>query len=499
MSIDATAAARVVGIETAYKDLSAGRVQFLPQQIAIIGFGNTGVSYPLAPFKPTSAQAAGARFGYGSTMHQAVRELLPLTGGGVGTIPIVCLPLAEDAGGTAAAGSITPSGAATVTATFWARIAGVLSAPITIVAGDNVAAQVAKFVTAIDAVLEMPVDAVNGTTDVDLVCKWKGATGNDLTVEVLDAQGNVPSSPGVTFTIVQPAAGAGDPDVGPALAMLGSTWLTMIVNALGPTNTTALGKISDAGEGRWGALARKPFVSFVGNPEPVLATAIATPNARTTDRVNVQVVAPGSPHLPVQIAAAHVREIAKVANNNPPTDYGGRILRNLIGGGDPDQWDYTERDAAVKAGSSTVEMADGLVRIGDVVTMYHPTGESPPAYRHVCDIVKLQTVIYNVDREFTKPEWNGAPLIPDGQPTANPNARTPSSAKAAMCAILDNLGLEAIISDPATAKKNTTATISASNPKRLDIQTTIQLSGNTNIISVDLFFGFFFGAPAVVA
>lgn len=498
MSIDATAVARVVGIDTQFKDLSAGAVQFLPQQIAVIGHGNTGVSYPLTPFKPSSALAAGQRFGHGSLIHQALRELLPLTGGGVGTIPIVVLPLAEDAGGTAAAGSIVPSGAAPASATYWARIAGILSAPVNIVSGDSVATQVAKFVAAIDAVLEMPVDAVNGTTDIDLTVKWKGASGNAIKVEVIDAQGNAPTS-GLTFTITQPTGGLGDPDVAGALAMLGSTWLTLMVNPYLPTNTTALGKISDAGEGRWGQLVRKPFVSFVGNAEAVVATAYATTNARTTDRVNSQVVAPGSPHMPVQIAAAHVREIAKVANNNPPTDYGGRILRNLIGGSDANQWNYADRDAAVKAGSSTSEMADGLVRIGDVVTMYHPTGEVPPAYRHVVDIVKLQTVIYNIDREFTKPEWNGAPLIPDGQPTANPNARTPSSAKAAMCAILDNLGLEAIISDPATAKKNTVATINASNPKRLDVRTTIQLSGNTNIISVDLFFGFFFGTPTVVA
>lgn len=497
MGIDASAVARVVGIDTQFKDLRAGAVQFLPQHIAVIGQGATGVSYPLTPWRTTAAQAGGARFGYGSLIHQALRELFPLTGGGVGSIPVTVLPLAEDAGGAAAVGSITPSGAATVNATYWARIAGVLSAPITILAGDNVATICDKFVAGIDAVLEMPMDAADGTTDVDLTAKWKGASGNDLTVEVIDTTGNAPTS-GLTFTIVQPASGAGDPDVAPALAMLGSTWITLIVNALGPTNTTALGKISDAGEGRWDKIVRRPFVAFVGNPEAVVGTATTATAARTTDRVNSQVVAPGSPLLPVQIAAAHVREIAKVANNNPPTDYGGRILRNLIGGSDAVQWDYAERDLAVKAGSSTVEVADGIVRISDVVTMYRPTGEMPPAYRHVVDIVRLMNVNYNVDLEFSKPEWNGAPLIPDGQPTANPNARTPAAAKAAMCAILDSLGLEAIISDPETAKKNTFASIDSQNPKRLNLQTTIQLSGNTNITNVDLFFGFFFGAPTVV-
>src|SRR5690606_16354089 len=309
--------------------------------------------------------------------------------------------------------------------------------------------------------------------------------------------GAVPTSD-VTFVIVQPAAGAADPDAGPALAMLGGTWVTMIVNAMGPANTDALDELSAVGEGRWGQLVRRPFVAFTGNPEAVVATATTVTDARPTDRVNCQLVSPGSVHLPLQIAAAQVREIAKVANNNPPTDYGSRLVRGLLPGADGVQWDYVQRDQAVKAGSSTVELKNGLVNISDVVTMYKPAGEVPPAYRYVVDIIKLMTIIYNLDLEFSNPAWDGAPLIPDDQPTVNPNARKPSSAKTAVCAVLDSLALEAIISDPKTAKANTFASISSQNPKRLDVRTTVQLSGNSNIISVDLFFGFFFGTPAIV-
>ena len=162
-------------------------------------------------------------------------------------------------------------------------------------------------------------------------------------------------------------------------------------------------------------------------------TATATTAARKTDRINCQLVSPGSVHLPVQIAAAQVREIAKVADDNAPTDYGSRRVTTLIPGADSVQWDYATRDAAVKAGCSTVQIKDGVVNISDVVTMYHPDGEIPPAYRYVVDIIKLMQVYYNVDLEFAQPAWDGAPLIPDGQPTTNPNARKPSSATRASC------------------------------------------------------------------
>ena len=106
MSVDISAVARVIGIDTQFKDLRAGSVQFLPQHIAILGHGTTAsAGYALTPYRITSALQAAQRYGFGSPIHQAARELLPATGGGVGSIPVTVLPLAEDAAGSAAVGS----------------------------------------------------------------------------------------------------------------------------------------------------------------------------------------------------------------------------------------------------------------------------------------------------------------------------------------------------------------------------------------------------------
>ena len=125
--------------------------------------------------------------------------------------------------------------------------------------------------------------------------------------------------------------------------------------------------------------------------------------------------------------------------------------------------------------------------------MYHPTGPTTPAYRYVCDIIKIMQLLFNTALIFKAPEWEGAPLIPDNPPTNNPAAKQPKAAVAAMCSMIDSLALDAILSNPAAAKKATVAGINSTNPKRLDVATTVQLSGNTNIISVDLNFGFYFG------
>ena len=70
MGVDASAVARVVGITTEFRDLRAGNVRFLPQRIAVIAQGATAsAGYSLANWTATSANDAGARYGYGSPVN----------------------------------------------------------------------------------------------------------------------------------------------------------------------------------------------------------------------------------------------------------------------------------------------------------------------------------------------------------------------------------------------------------------------------------------------
>lgn len=497
-AVDASAVARVVGIKTIFKDLRGGGILFLPQRIAVVGQGSTASTYDTTKRQVTSATEAATLYGFGSPIHLAVLQLLPTNGDGVGTIPVTVYPLVDDGSGVASAGDITPSGAATEAAAYRVRVNNIDSEEFVISVGDSVADIITAATAAINAVLEMPViatDATPGTsTEVGIASKWKGTGANDIVIEIVG-----PTTAGVSFAITQPVGGLVNPDVDGALNQVGNVWETMVLNCMDVADTTTLDKYSTFGEGRWGALVRKPLVVLTGNTATTVTAATAVSDARKTDRTNGQLVAPGSNDLPFIVAARQLARIAKVANNNPPQDYGSQDATGLTPGADGDQWAYPDRDSAVKKGSSTVEVKDSVVNISDVVTFYHPSGDPIPAYRYVCDIVKLQNIIFNLDLIFATKEWDGAPLIPDDQPTVNRSAKKPKSAVAAVAALLDSLGLNAIISDPETAKENTLAEIDSQNPKRLNVSTTVQLSGNTNIISVDLNFGFFFGTASVVA
>lgn len=492
--VDQSAVARVVGIETTFKNLRGGSIVNLPQRIAVVGQGSTASSYSTTKAQYTSAFAVGSAYGFGSPLHLAALQLLPINGDGVGTIPVTFYPLEDDAAGVAAAGDITPSGTPSALASFKVSINNILSEPFLIDVGDTVAQVITAMTAAINAVLEMPMIATDSTTVLDLDAKWEGASGNDLQVEIVaaDLAGNV-------FTITQPVSGANNPDVDDALNQVGNVWESLVLNCMEIADTASLIKYQTFGDGRWGALVKKPLIVFTGNTITTVASATAVSDARKTDKINSQLVAPASNDLPFVVAARQLARLAVVANNNPPVDYGSQDATGLTPGADSAQWLYVDRDEAIKKGSSTIEVKDGVINMSDTVTFYHPDGDPIPAYRYVVDIIKLQQIIFNLDLIFNTAEWDGAPLIPDDQPTTNRAAKKPKMAIAAVAAMVDSLALNAIISDPETAKESIVATINSQNPKRLDVELTVQLSGNTNIISVDLNFGFFFGTLPVVA
>lgn len=338
-------------------------------------------------------------------------------------------------------------------------------------------------------------------TDIVPTSKWKGASANRIPIEIIDSKGELLTSGvadgnGVTFTIVAMTNGAGDPTVGTQLAAIGDVWETMVLNCLDPDNTTALDAYETWGEARWGTLVHKPsmvFTGWTGYGDPTVVAATTIPDARKTDRTNAQLVAPGSPDMPHVVAARQLAIIARVANNNPATAYGGERIRGLTPGKDSEQWDFTSRQLALDKGSSTVEKVDNVLEIGNVCTFWHPTGE--PAltkrYKKVVAIVKLQQIAYNLALRFGAQKWAAAPLIPSGQATTNENAKRPEEAQAEVDGLIDALGLAAIISDPEACKEATTCALDDQNPDRINIDVTALLSGNTTVKDVNILWSFY--------
>jgi len=259
-AVDQSAVARVLGIATAFKNLRGG-VTLLPQRLAVVGQGNSAAVYATDKRVVTSAAQVGSLYGYGSPLHLAARQLLPANGDGIGTIPMTVFPLEDDGSGVVSAGDITPSGTATAAASYRVKINNILSNPFVIPVGVMVVADIVTLMTdAINAVLEMPVIATDSTTVVDLESKWQGESANDIKVEIVGD-----TTLGNTFAITQPTGGLNNPDVQDALDLFGDVWYTMVLSCMDSADTAAFDAYSTFGEGRWGALVRKPLVVFTGS------------------------------------------------------------------------------------------------------------------------------------------------------------------------------------------------------------------------------------------
>ena len=496
MGVSATAVARVIGIDTAFVNLRGSAAVRLPQRVAVIGQGAESVTYATTPFTATSSSAVGAEFGFGSPLHLASLMLLPANGDGLGDIPMTLYPVQADGSGVASLGDITPVGTTqSATAEYTVLIGGIPSARFVIEAGTVVLNDIGEAITAaINGNVNMPMIAADTVPPVsDLTAKWKGAATNDLTVSITGPDN------GITFTFTQPVSGAVNPNIQAALDNITGIWETLIVNCMEHDDTTTLDLLETFGLGRWGTLVKKPVIALTGYTESTTAAGIVIGEARkATDRINGYITALGSVTLPLQVAARGAARIARQANDNPPVGYATQLLDGVSAGAESLQLSYADSDASVKAGVSTSKLIGGNVALEDTVTFYHPDGEDPPAYRYVVQIVKVVQIIFNLDLIFNADGWAAAPLIPDDQATTNPAARQPKAAKAAVNGMIDDLALAAILSDPETAKALTTAVIDSGNPNRLNVTLTVQISGNTGIISIDLNFGFFFGTAAVL-
>ncbi len=487
MSVSASAVSRVTGVGVQYKNFNAGKASMLPQRLAVIGVGNHGTVYGTDKYEAEgSAGDIGDRYGYGSPLHIAARQLFPIAGKGA-SFPVTFYPLAEAEGAIQAAGSVGCTGTATAVGTGKIIIGGI-SADYNVAAGDTAAGVLAAMKDAINSVLDMPASAGEITDGkLTVTAKAAGTPGNAITL-VVDAD-----IAGLVFDIEIMKNGAGDPDVDGALVKIGEIWETAVLNCFDFSDVEKLEKYAIWGKGRWNDLCKKPVLVFSGCTA-AYAVRTAITDGRPTDYINALIVSVGSPELPWAIAAkAMVNDILTVADSNPAQGYKG-LLEGLIAGSDAAQEGYTVRNNAINKGSSTNIKNGSVAELNDVVTMYHPADEGKyPSRRYVVDIIKLMNVVYNCRLIMEADELKGAPLVSDDTVTSNPTAVQPKTIKTRFLNLAASLADKAIIQDTEFTKDGLDIAIDGENPKRLNVRFPVKLSGNVEVTSTDVYFGFYLG------
>lgn len=489
MSVSASAISRVTGVAVQYKNFNAGAASMLPQRLAVIGVGNSDVAYTESKYEcEGSASEIGELYGYGSPLHLAALQLFPVSGKGA-SFPVTFYPLKAASGATAASGSIAVTGTATAAGSMSVVIGG-QKATVAVSKADTAHAVAVKIKDAIDGIVEMPVSTgtiASEGTSVALTSKALGTVGNMIKVYVDDAPA------GLTFEVTQLANGTLDPSVSGALEKIGEIWETVVLSCFDYSDSDRLDVYKTWGDGRWDDLCKKPVLVFHGCTD-TYATRTAVTDERPNDSINALVVSVGSVELPYVIAAkAMVNDIMTTADSNPAQNYKGQ-LDGLKAGDDSVQESYTTRNMSVGKGSSTNIKSGSVAELCDIVTMYHPTTEGKyPSKRYVVDIMKLMNIVYNCRLIMESDDLKGAPLVNDDTVTSNATAVQPKMVKAMFLKLAYSLADKAIIQDVDFTKDGLNVEIDSENPKRLNVRFPVKLSGNVEVSSTDVYFGFYLG------
>ena len=136
-----------------------------------------GIAPAGALIRITSAAQADAQFGAGSMLAGMVRAALAVDS----YTELQVMPLADNAAGVAATGTLAFTGTATASGTVELMIAG-RRVSVGVISGNTAAIIATAAAAAITAALDMPVTAAAVTGTVTLTSRHKGEAGNSITL-----------------------------------------------------------------------------------------------------------------------------------------------------------------------------------------------------------------------------------------------------------------------------------------------------------------------------
>lgn len=315
---------------------------------------------------------AVAKAGAGSMLAQMVADYRAIDT----NFDVYMLPLADNAAGVAATGTITVNAAATAAGTLALYIGEV---PVSVgIATGQTPAQIALAIgMAINAASPaVPLTAVvgSGSNIVTLAALHKGTCGNDIDLR-LNLYGETTPT-GLSLSISAMAGGAGNPVV-PALAqVIGTKWFRYV----------ALGINDDATLAAWHAEAQRRYKATVQGGFRIFAAKrgdFATDVAfgQTKNYEHMVCLAAGINPTPTwQVAASLAAAAAPRLYNNPVTSLEGTPIPGM-------KWAYsfddTQANSLLFKGMSTADVAkDGSVYISRLISMYQyrPDGSTDDAW-----------------------------------------------------------------------------------------------------------------------
>jgi phage tail sheath gpL-like len=335
------------------------------------------------PYLVSTTDQAKTLFGQGSMlarMHALYRQQDAFG-------EVWCIAVADAGAGVQATGTITVTGPATAAGTINLYIGGQL-VQVVVAAADSANSIATNINTAINAAVDLPVTSTVATNVVTLTCRWKGATGNDISV--LDS--------------FRGWAGGQSIPAGVSLAYSGSGFLTTgatnptltgnVITAMGDdeydfvihpyTDSTSLDAFQteyNDSVGRW-AWSRQVYGHCYSAMRGTLSALTTAGALRNDPHHTIAGIDNDCPNPCWEYAAAYgganaVCLLVDVARPTQTTPLTG-ILAPRAG----KRFLLTERQSLLNYGIATSYVSGGLLRVERAITTYQKNtwGQSDPSY-----------------------------------------------------------------------------------------------------------------------
>ncbi|WP_408596577.1 phage tail sheath subtilisin-like domain-containing protein [Pseudomonas sp. PLMAX] len=410
----------------------------------------------------TSAAQADTQFGAGSMLAGMVRAALAVDS----YTELQVMPLADNAAGVAATGTLVFTGTATASGTIELMIAG-RRVSVGVISGNTAAIIATAVAAAITAATDMPVTAAAATGTVTLTSRHKGEAGNSINARVNYYAGQALPA-GVTLVITGLAGGTSNPSLATALAAIGDEWFHAWGVAYSDAATLAELKVELDSRFAWGReIEAHAFTAARGTQGTLSALG------RTHNNEHLVIAMANDEPMPAYEKAAETMAIAAYYAAIDPA----RPIQNL-----PYVWclppaaanrlTNQERNLLLFDGIATTKVStDGVMLIERLITTYktNAAGASDISY---LDSETLFTLMYirHDWRDYVLRKYPRHKLADDGTRYGIGQAVvTPVVMKAEAIAKFrewEDLGLVENIDD---FKANLIAERNASDPNRMDV------------------------------
>jgi len=369
----------------------------MPSRILVLGQKlAAGTQAPLVPVRILDEAEAEAAFGRGSMLALMFRAL-KLNNRITETWAVAQV---DDGGATAAAGSIGFGGAVTRAGTLTLYINAHFSRAglhgrirLAVAATDTPASIAASVAAAVNLQTALPVTAaVNGVDDaqVEFTARNAGEAGNGIDLRHSYYQGEALPD-GLTATVTAMTGGAGNPDIGDAVAAFGDQWFTDI--AMPYTDAANLTALETELADRFGPTVQKDGHAFAA-ARGAHAALTTLGNGRNSPHLSI-LYASGSPTAPFMWAAALAGIAAFEAKQDPARPLQNLAIKGVLAPLPQDRFTREERNLLLYDGIATFKVTEqgDTVVLERCITTYEQNlaGVDDPAF---LDVETLKTLAY---------------------------------------------------------------------------------------------------------